>query len=411
MPLLPPAPWSLLFGADGALTDRGRAVLAALAEVDHRDVAALAGLRKHWDAETVAVAIELTASRAKGVRKFPLVRDLVGDREGVEQATSACVAVHKAARFARHSPTPVFDLCAGIGGDAMSLAQVSPVIACDHDPARAWMCERNLTSAPPPLHPVEVRCVDVTTWALARSPMAQVHLDPSRRQEHAGSGRSATRRWRYRDYQPGPDFVEALLDQCPNAAVKLGPGVDLHELPLAPARELEFIQEHGDLVQAVLWGEGLAQHPGATATILPGGHHLCGPAAQLANRAGEIDRYLVTAQPAAERAGLLGVVAALDGAQLDEVAPGLGVLTGSRVPTGPWVTAFEVLSVMPWRTARVREWLAEHRAGVVEVKTRGGAVDANQARAALRGRGDQVYTVFGLRVGASVRAVITRRVP
>lgn len=415
--MLPPEPWHLLFTADGQMSTSGRAALDAVAAVDRRDASALARLRRTWDPATLSVAIELNEARRKAKRKFPALADLVGDREGVEQATAQSVADHKAARFSRHDADRIYDLCTGLGGDAMSLANVAPVIACDLDPARAWMCERNLQLAGAP-HPSDVRCLDVTTIDRSQLTGASVHIDPSRRSERAQGRGAGARHWRYADYQPGPEFIRELLDHARDAAVKLGPGVDVRELPLSATREVEFVQDGGDLVQAVLWDGALAEQPGVcTATQLPGGQRLVGgsfadPAPPAASRdGGGVGRFIAIVEPAAERAGLLATVAQLDGAALAEISPGLGVLTGDVAPVSPWTTTFEVLEVMPWRAPRVRDWLRVRDADTVEVKTRGGAVDANRARAELRGDGAQPYTVFVLRTGTQVRAIISRRVP
>jgi hypothetical protein len=64
---------------------------------------------------------------------------------------------------------------------------------------------------------------------------------------------------------------------------------------------------------------------------------------------------------------------------------------------------------MPWRLSRVRECLASLDAGVVEVKTRGGAVEPDAAQRALRGPGQRGLTVFVLRFGRRVEAIVTER--
>ena len=57
---------------------------------------------------------------------------------GLEQATAEPVARHKARRFAGEL---VVDLCCGIGGDALALAEHSRVLAVD---AERGMCRRTL---------------------------------------------------------------------------------------------------------------------------------------------------------------------------------------------------------------------------------------------------------------------------
>ena len=54
------------------------------------------------------------------------------ERTGLEQATAEPVARHKARRFAGRTAT-VIDLCCGIGGDTLALADWAEVVAVDLD--------------------------------------------------------------------------------------------------------------------------------------------------------------------------------------------------------------------------------------------------------------------------------------
>jgi hypothetical protein len=72
-------------------------------------------------------------------------------------------------------------------------------------------------------------------------------------------------------------------------------------------------------------------------------------------------------------------------------------------------TAFGVLAHMPWIEKNVRAWLKEHDGGIVEVKTRGRAVDPDLVQKHLRGTGGQAYTVFVLRLGRAIEAFVTSR--
>ena len=90
------------------------------------------------------------------------------------------------------------------------------------------------------------------------------------------------------------------------------------------------------------------------------------------------------------------------------MAVGLGLLTGLSAAPAPWFTSYEVLESMPWRPRRVAAWLARRDAGLVEVKTRGGAVNPEEARKKLRGKGGRPFIVFVLRAGSSSRLSVSR---
>ena len=412
-------------------------LLAAAAALDApaaQRVSQIGRLRKHHDAATVAVALDLVRARRKAAVKFaeagggalgatfdannepsvdPAAAGLILDPAGVEQATSTGVARHKAHRFAHHTHGPVVDLGCGVGGDTRALAGTGrPVLAVDLDPTRAAMAAR--------FAGVRAAVADAARWAAPAGVPPALHLDPARR---TAAGRTS----RLADTAPPPAVVERLIREhaAAGVAVKLSPAVRRDELaallrPPGADRELEFISEGGRLVQAVLWTGPLAPHGGVNrATRLHGGrtHTLAGPASDAAAGPGvqaglgfaEPSRYLFTVDPAVERAGLLGELG------LPAVHPRLGVLTAddpaAPARAAPWVTAFERLDTLPWRPAKVRRALAALGAGVVDVKTRGGAVDPDAAARDLRGEGDRPLVVFVLRFDQRVLAFITRRMP
>lgn len=352
----------------------------------------MARLRRAHDADTVAVALDLVRARAKAAVKFPDHADnILADPAGVEQASSLRVARHKAQRFAADPSRPVMDLGCGVGGDTLGLVAAGcRVIAADLDPVRAGMAAHNAgvsavvadAGAPQPLGPA-------------------LHLDPARRT-------AAGRTHRLADTLPPPDVVAALIRRhaAAGVAVKLSPAVDLAELAAAlPPGELEFISENGRLVQAVLWTGGLTEPggPKRRATRLDGSatHTLAGEPGEPAWS--EPRRLLFTVDPAAERARLMHHL------DLPAIHPQLGLLTADTDPGSPWLTGFELIEQLPWREKRVAAALAARGAGVVEVKTRGGAVDPDRAQARLRGPGETPFTVFVLRWDRQVVALITRR--
>ncbi len=364
-------------------------LLAHAAAMEAFDPAGVARLRKRWDAPLVSCAIELVCARRKAQAKFDGADRLVADVAGVEQATGGRVAAYKAGRFVEAGVEGLHDLCCGIGGDAMALAKHMAVTLVDRDPLRVWMAQRNV-EAVTGREPGAI-VADVATLGLRDEVF---HLDPARR-------RGDRRTHRYEDYQPGPAFIDNLLTRCPDGAVKLGPGVELDALP---AGEVEMISDGGTLVQAVLWCGRLVRHERA-ATLLPAGVTLAG--APMRIPIGRPGKYLHTVDPAVERAGLIGNLCE----KLGVVAthPKLGLLTGDGPLDSPWVTGFEHVASMPWRLEKVGRYLAERDAGLVEVKTRGGAVDPDVVQKQLRGAGGTPYTLFVLRYDQRVVAHVARR--
>lgn len=391
-------------------------LLRLAAACEPSDVASVSRLRKSYPVDQVAVALELTKARRKATTKFPAAAaGLFADVPGVEQATSLTAATHKANRFVSGplAGAGVIDLCCGVGGDAMGFVAAGlNVTAIDRDPVRAWMASHNARCAS--------RVADAQSLLDESVPTGTaLHLDPARR---TGAGRV----FRLADHLPAPATIAALLARFPDAAVKLSPAVNLAELDeelisklpdtkvpgaklpgsTLPGAEIEFISEAGRLVQSVLWtGRLRGDHP-RTATLLVQGqtHTLTGPPDEPGF--GFPGQYLYSVDAAAERAGLLHRFG------LPAIHPRLGLLTADDILDNPWLTGFELLAELPYSAKnpkKIKAWLSDHDAGVVEIKTRGKAVDPDPLQRALRGNGSTPYTLFVLRFDQRLSCLITRR--
>jgi RNA cap guanine-N2 methyltransferase len=129
----------LLLGPDGAA-----ALTAALTAGSSMRAGEL--LRHSYPADLVAAALTQLDLRSRAASKFPDPERLLFTRAGLEQASSARVAAHRAARFASY--TRVVDLCTGIGGDLLALAAVVPhVLAVDRDPTHLRLAAHNAAAA------------------------------------------------------------------------------------------------------------------------------------------------------------------------------------------------------------------------------------------------------------------------
>jgi hypothetical protein len=393
-------------------------LVQAAADIDAANVAAVERLRKlSPDVELVRTALMLAEARRKAVPKFGAERaaKLWADPQVVEMATSALVARHKADRFGQSIPRmPMADLCCGIGGDAMELARGNDVLAVDNDSVRAWMTGLNAGC--------RTLVGDAERVEFTQGP---VHIDPARRDEHGGG-----RLWRLEDLRPSIDVVRGIVRRAKfGAAVKLGPGADLAALDRAlPGSQIEIISENGTLVQCVVWWEaGILnryepEHSARIATMLRGSPDETKEACDsrrvslvgMPDKAipvepdGRALRFVYEADDSVERASLLARLC--EETEATMLHPHTGLLTSDTRRVSPWLTAFEVLDQLPWHENRVKHALDAYGAGIVEVKTRGKAVDPDVVQKALRGRGDQTLTVFVLRFDRALRAIIAGRV-
>lgn len=382
--------WKWITGPEAA------ELLSAASDVEAGDVQSISRLRKRWNADLVGTALELLSARRRAMMKFPLHPPTACDQPGVEQATPECIADYKARRIhdALSGPAHVLDLACGIGGDAMALARSHHATAVDLDPIRCWMAETN------------AGCSTVQGDATRIEIEADAfHLDPGRRDERTGRRLRSPASW-----QPPLSCVEAMADRFQGGVVKLGPGIPFEDVPDIEGSELEFVSLGGRLSQSHLWLGTLATAPGHhRATMLPLGLTESGPPdySDLRHDAA-FDSVLCVPDPALERSGLHGSVSRRFG--LQEPVAGLGLFTGDAPPSSPWFTSFHVEATMPWRVDRVTHWLRQHDTGHVEIKTRDRAADPDLLQSRLSGSGSIPRSVFVLRMGRPVVAVITRRV-
>lgn len=372
----------------------------AAASIDTRDAAAIARLRKRWDADLVAAALELAEARRKAAGKFEDPSRLWCDVAGVEQASGAGVAAWKARRMRESlgAEAAILDVCCGVGGDAMALAAAGlQVTAVDLDARRAWMAGCNAGC--------ETLVADAESLSLAG---VALHADPARRDERGGR-----RSWSLEDHQPGRAWIERAMREARAAAIKFSPGVDRREFGDIPI-EWEFIEEGARLVQAVAWCGAFARDPGATrATRISDGagagsvSTISGPPRACAYREGALAPgvWISEPAPALERADLLAHAA---GPAATEIAPGLGLLASEAPLPSPWFEGFRFVEECPARAEAVLEALQRHGLAARSVRVRGKAVDADAMTRAIRARPDGDAVVFAFRRGVRATAAIAR---
>jgi SAM-dependent methyltransferase len=370
------------------LLDAGHSILAVGEQV-RRDFALL-------PPHVASAAVGQATLRRRGRAKFASAADQMWfTPDGLEQATSAPVAQHRARRFGAlardlgRSPR-VADLCCGIGGDLRALTAAGcAVTGFDRDPVTVMAARANRGDA--------VECVDVETVDLAG--FDAVFIDPARRL----SGR---RTFDVSAYLPPWSFVITALRAVPAAAAKVAPGIP-HEI-VPDGVEAEWVSIGGGLKEAVLWAGGFTDGVRRRATILPEGASMSSlsDADELAP-SGPLRHYLYEPDDAVVRAHLIGDLArSLDGILLD---PTTAYITSDRLAATPFAQVFEVHDVMPFSLKRLRTALRDRHVGSVAIMKRGSAIDVEQLRRNLRLSGTNSAVVVLALIGGRHHAVITSR--
>ena len=360
---------------------------------DLNDFQLQAALRQRYPRELVIAALQLGDARSRARSKFSRAAEMWLDGTGVEQSTSELVARHKMQRFADCGE--VWDLCCGIGGDAIALAECEvSVQAVDISPLAtlrtAWNAEVYGVA-----DRVQVHEADVTTVPLEDR---YVHFDPDRR-----AGRQ--RAMRLEDYAPPLEFMQRVTQTAKGGAIKLSPasnfGGKFHDC------EVELISLDGECKEATIWfGDRRSEAP-CRATLLPSGASLAGDPWLARAPVEPLGRYMYDPDPAIVRAGLVDVLAEEAGfGRLDAAEE---YLTSEELIDSPFVRAFEVLADLPNNQRELRKALRDLNAGELEIKCRHVPVDVNTFRKKLPLDGAEKLVLLIARLDGKTRAVIARR--
>jgi THUMP domain-like/RNA cap guanine-N2 methyltransferase len=349
-------------------------------------------LRETFAPELVSASIQLAELRERGTAKFSQAPSMWFDRTGLEQATPESVAQHKARRFSG----AVLDLCSGIGGDSIALARHCDVTSLDLNPAACLRCWWNAE-----VYGVQENLqVECGPAELRDAGNQLVHLDPDRR---PGSG---GRTVRLEDAVPGLPFLRELIGKARGGAIKMSPAANF--IGKFPDAELELISLHGECKEATLWFGELSEPGLWRATALPAGESLAGNPLDAWAETSEPQQFVFDPDPAIVRAGMIDLLAEqLNLSRLDDAEE---YLTGPKLIESPFVRAFEVLDVLPYKEKELRRYFREAEFGQLEIKCRHIRVPIETLRKKLRLEGDRPGVLIVARVTGISRAIICRRV-
>jgi SAM-dependent methyltransferase len=381
------------------LTDEGQALLAAATAADgtplqvQRQLRAVVATTSTGDegAARVAAALGQVELRRHAEAKLgDHAARMYFTRDGLEQATRATVAQHRAARVALVGPT-VVDLTCGIGGDLVAFARAGLTAAgVDLDPLRVEMARANLIALG---LGGAVEVGDATE--LDVSPFATAYADPARR-----SARGRT--FRADDWTPSWTFVESLLTG--RACAKVAPGIPHSLIP--DGVEAEWVSDGGEVKEAVLWSPALAT-VARRATVI--GH---GGLATLTDEdeddaeaeVGGVGGFLYEPDGSVIRAGLVTAVAA--GVHGHLVDRRIAYVTGDAAFHTPFARSYRVVEELPYREKQLRAALRDRNIGTLTIKKRGVDVSPEQLRQRLALRGDEAATIVLTRVAGEATALL-----
>ena len=350
-------------------------------------------MRKSYPDDLVRLGLLVHQLRLRAGGKFTRADRMWFDRVGLEQATAEAVARHKALRFPEGEC--VWDLCCGIGSDAIALARRCTVTAVDLHPSA---CLRTIWNAEvyEIAERIEIRLDDV---AAMPSPENLIHLDPDRRAMKTGRAN------RLEEYVPGIDVLRRLMADCPGGAIKLGPASNFGGK--FPQAEIELISLAGECKEATVWFGSLAGTEPFRATVLPSGESLAGHPLSVEVPVVPLQAYLYDPDPAVVRSGLVDLCA--DRLGLSRLDAAEEYLTADSFVDSPFAAPFRVLAELPNNERELRRYLRESPFGSYEIKCRHIPTAAETLRKRLPISGREPATLFLARLAGQARWIVAQR--
>ncbi len=360
--------------------------LSDLAPTSGNGISIATRLRKTYPANLVIAAMEMHDLRTRARSKFSRANEMWFTRDGLEQATSEQAAAWRARRFEGFDA--IADLCCGIGGDLLMLADQAPIAnihAIDHDPLHLEIAALN-ARAMGVAGRIEFKEADVRDFSMAHR--AAVFIDPARRSDRG--------RMSLGESEPPLAWCIDLARDGRSVGIKCAPGLNHDRVPAA--WEFEAISLGTDLKEAVLWSPALARSRVSATVIHEGKCHRLTPVPgdPVDIRTPVEGETLLDPNPAVTRSGLVEDLARSIGAvKIDER---IGFLLSPERVTTPFARSLRIVASLPWNERQLRARLRELDAGAIDIRRRGLAGDVDAITKRLRGKGRQPFTIAMTRV-------------
>lgn len=367
-------------------------------------VKAVTQLRKSLSAREASAVLKMRSIRKRSHGRLgPLAHGLLAGDVLAQQASSWAVACYKADLLFPLAGEFIWDLCCGAGVDAIALARRGTHVRAVDASDLAGLCLKQNAAQLGVSHLVEF--IQGRAQQAPLGPADVVHVDPDRR---PGDRRQVDPR----NYQPGLDFLASVPKRTAAGLIKLSPAARPEDLPGLADLHFRWVSEAGVCKQLLAGWGGVFAGSARGAVVLEQRDRELIPQELPAGQAEpaeirEEGAFVIEPDPAVSAAGGVDDLAAKLGAF--RRAAGLELLFAQSPVQTPLARCYEVLDETPGRLGDVRKALAALDAGLVEVKPRGMKMDTDATQAKLRGKGRCTVSVFWVRLGASVRAILTRR--
>ena len=381
------------------LTAEALRLLDEVGEIDSKaDVLAIiTKLRKAGHpALLVTEVITQARLRTRAKAKFgDFASSMLFTEAGLEQATRLQVAAVHAERLKLGGYKKIADLGCGIGADSLAFASLGlEVTAVEQDPQTAALASFNLA----PFPNAEVQVSDAEQFDLTS--FEALWLDPARRDLERKGAKHIT--LTPADFSPNLDWSFGIAKP---KGIKLGPAFPLELIPADV--EAQWVSHQGDLVELVLWFDGLREKPGRTALMLKDGQRYLFEGLGLERSVVDsLKQYIYEPDSSLIRSQLLGEFASQQG--MTGVSEGIAYLSSESLVSSPWLKTYEVLETLPLDELTIRKALAQRGIGKLEIKKRGVDITPEELRPKLKLKGEGAATLILTKVGDARRALIVQ---
>lgn len=323
------------------------------------------------------------------VEKFGAkANEMLFTRAGLEQATRLEIARLRAEYFRAAGAKVVADLGCGVGADALAKAETGiKVVGVEKDPLTAAIAGFNLRNYP------NARVQVGLAEEFDLSSVDSLFFDPARRTDSVVEKRVHDPNLA----SPSLDFILEAAKKVELTAAKLAPAIAHEYLPASS--HTQWLSFNGTLVEASLYlgafTEFFATHRSAKVllssptlrsfTLEPDGTD---PDYLRTPETGALEQYLIEADPAVLRAGLLGTLARQINANL--IDPAIAYLSATDLAAyfqgelQYFAKAFKILEVQAFNVKQLAARLKQLEITELEIKKRGVEVDPSELRKKLK---------------------------
>lgn len=388
------------------LCREGHAWVEAAAQFE-QESEALRVLGRKLNAWQVAMLAQQLALQRRARARFPDARKWLWTDRSLQQASDWNSAVFKASLFAWDHAC--IDACCGAGADLVALAarrvgadcpvMDRSVMGIDCDSQMIELARANLKS-----HGLEAELlVGRVPEGLNDVKNRWIHLDPDRRPTE----RRATRA---ENFSPSLESCLGLVESAVGAIIKLAPATQLpSEIESRFARG--WIGSGGQCRQQLLTrGTALSHFQARFAALCDRPQEpqfYSEPPDQPVQIAGKLKDFVFECHPVLHASGLQTAFSDQQG--LEAIDSGNGYFTGELPLVSPWLQCFRVLDILPWDQRRLRQWLRQRKAGIIEVKKRLIELDANHFQRLLSQRmGESLCLLVTRHLGRTIAVACQR---